>query len=233
MWIFTQGTAGKRHRCLVNYFWKTESVYYSWHLGGKELELINSRGVISSCQTTLQSNFISISNLGFIGFTVEYKQSTFSRFYFNTLCDGSSKWRVIIYRLRGRAEWFWFCLCNFLMIPLPPSSLLPPPSPLHYWTLLATTDPPRFPLKIMWYVIPQNLPPTPHFDEKQCLVPPLTRVIFLANLMQTCNWWRLGCFKFPALQHGYLVITWLVSCACYDFLSFDWPLIAARVTTFR
>lgn len=112
----------------------------------------------------------------------------------------------------------------------PPSS--PPPSPLHYWTLLATTDPP---LKIMWYVIPQNLPPTPtpHFDEKQCLVPPLTRVIFLANLMQTCNWWRLGCFKFPALQHGYLVITWLVSCACYDFLSFDWPLIAARVTTFR
>ena len=129
MWIFTQGTAGKRHRCLVNYFWKTESVYYSWHLGGKELELINSRGVISSCQTTLLSNFISISNLGFIGFTVEYKQSTFSRFYFNTLCDGSSKWRVIIYRLRGRAEWFWFCLCNFLMIPLPPSSLFPPPPP--------------------------------------------------------------------------------------------------------
>ena len=129
MWIFTQGTAGKRHRCLVNYFWKTESVYYSWHLGGKELELINSRGVISSCQTTLQSNFISISNLGFIGFTVEYKQSTFSRFYFNTLCDGSSKWRVIIYRLRGRAEWFWFCLCNFLMIPLPPSSFFPPPHP--------------------------------------------------------------------------------------------------------
>lgn len=129
MWIFTQGTAGKRHRCLVNYFWKTESVYYSWHLGGKELELINSRGVISSCQTTLQSNFISISNLGFIGFTVEYKQSTFSRFYFNMLCAGSSKWRVIIYRLRGRAEWFWFCLCNFLMIPLPPSSLFPPPLP--------------------------------------------------------------------------------------------------------
>ena len=134
MWIFTQGTAGKRHRCLVNYFWKTESVYYSWHLGGKELELINSRGVISSCQTTLQSNFISISNLGFIGFTVEYKQSTFSRFYFNTLCDGSSKWRVIIYRLRGRGLndsgsvcviflWYHFLPPPSSPPPLPPSLL--------------------------------------------------------------------------------------------------------------
>ena len=221
MWIFTQGTAGKRHRCLVNYFWKTESVYYSWHLGGKELELINSRGVISSCQTTLQSNFISISNLGFIGFTVEYKQSTFSRFYFNTLCDGSSKCRVIIYRLRGRAEWFWFCLCNFLMIPLPPSSLFPPPSPLHYWTLLATTDPPRFPLKIMWYVIPQNLPPTPHFDEKQCLVPPLTRVIFLANMMQTCNWWRLGCFKFSRAS-ARLLGNYLIGFLCLWWFPIIW-----------
>ena len=130
MWIFTQGTAGKRHRCLVNYFWKTESVYYSWHLGGKELELINSRGVISSCQTTLQSNFISISNLGFIVFTVEYKQFIFSRFYFNTRCAGSSRWRVIILSPGGGgAEWFRLCFCNFLMIPLPPSFPLPPLPP--------------------------------------------------------------------------------------------------------
>ena len=126
MWIFTQGTAGKRHRCLVNYFWKTESVYYSWQLGGKELELINSRSVVSSCQTTLQSNFISTSNLGFIGFTVEYKQFIFSRFYFNTRCAGSSRWRVIIYRLGGRGLndsgcvsviFLWY---PFLPPPLPP-----------------------------------------------------------------------------------------------------------------
>lgn len=160
MWIFTQGTAGKRHRCLVNYFWKTESVYYSWQLGGKELELINSRSVVSSCQTTLQSNFISTSNLGFIVFTVEYKQFIFSRFYFNTRCAGSSRWRVIILSPGGGgAEWFRLCFCNFLMIPLPPS-FPPPPPPIHYWTLLATADPPRFPLKIMWFPKIFRPPPT-------------------------------------------------------------------------
>lgn len=103
----------------------------------------------------------------------------------------------------------------------PPSS--PPPSPLHYWTLLATTDPPRFPLKIMWYVIPQNLPPTPtpHFDEKQCLVPPLTRVIFLANLMQTCNWWRLGCFKFSRAS-ARLLGNYLIGFLCLWWFPIIW-----------
>ena len=129
MWIFTQGTAGKRHRCLVNYFWKTESVYYSWQLGGKELELINSRSVVSSCQTTLQSNFISTSNLGFIVFTVEYKQFIFSRFYFNTRCAGSSRWRVIILSPGGEGLNDSGCVSViFLWYPfLPPSLPLPPP----------------------------------------------------------------------------------------------------------
>ena len=169
MWIFTQGTAGKRHRCLVNYFWKTESVYYSWQLGGKELELINSRSVVSSCQTTLQSNFISTSDLGFIGFTVEYKQYIFSRFYFNTRCAGSSRWRVIIYSLGGRGPNDSGCVSViFLWYPFL--------SPLPHSLLNFVGDSWSCSVPSQNHVIPQNLPPTPHFDEKQCLVSPLTHV---------------------------------------------------------